>query len=430
MEYTSRRRVSPLDVGHQPLAPKPKRTVRNLPSKFTKNVVAVSLVLLAFFSKRAITNSIWVFESLAGLDEQNILQEKSSTKPKGVFVFKVSSTEKLEKTLCTLNVFFNENEHYPIRIFTDHLSATDDTIMKFAGNADVKIILNERWKQLPPSLTQQERKEVLAKCQNFNDPEKARCTSRKVGLGYIFNTYWSYMEMADEPELQEYDYFVLFDNDAFLTAPIQDPFKIMHQNDLVGIYNIESMEAGLTGGIQEAAENSFSLEERKNAFLHSSQFPIFDENGQWGGKDPRKPGVWMCFFGGRLDFLRSKRFKEFAQQLPFHTYTTRTSRQAVIPVGWSVLVGGDKVWYLPKRGIDMGVYHHGWVDDSEIIVANDGIDYRKNTLTRWQNFSESKVTTLVKWKEYMESQHNVNTTSLGTHQWQQCVDARGSKYGS
>lgn len=369
-------------------------------------------------------------ESLAGIidDENSMREPMPPAKPKGVFVFKVSSTEKLEKTLCTLNSFFNEQQQYPIRIFTDHLSETDEKITKFTRTADVKIILNERWKQLPPSLTSKERDEVLAKCQDFDDPEKARCTSRKVTLGYVFNTYWSYMEMADEPELQQFDYFVLMDNDAFLTKPIQDPFAIMQQNDLVGIYNIESMEGGLTGGVQEAAETSFSLEERRNSFLDSPQFPMFDEEGSWGGNDHRKPGVWMCFFGGRLDFLRSDRFKDFARQIPFHTYTTRTSRQAVIPVGWSVLAGGNKVWYLPKRGIEMGIYHHGWVDDSEIVIAGGGRQYRKNTLTRWQNFTESKVTNLVKWKEYMESQQNT-TESFGA-QWQQCIDARGSKYGA
>ena len=236
------------------------------------------------------------------------------------------------------------------------------------------------------------------------------------------------MEMADEPELQEYDYFVLLDNDSFLTKQIQDPFTIMEQNNLVGIYNIESMEAGLTGGVQAAAENSFSLDERKNAFLNSPQFPMFDEKGLWGGSDPRKPGIWMCFFGGRLDFLRSKRFKDFARQLAFHTYMSRTSRQSVIAIGWSVLAGGDKVWYLPKHGIEMGVYHHGWVDDSEMIAASDGRDCKKNTLVRWQNFTESKVSALLKWKEYMESQPE-NKGFIET-KWHQCIDARGSKYGS
>ena len=160
-------------------------------SKFTKSIFAVSLILVPFFYKRTITKSFLEIEPPAGVGEQSFLPpETSSRRPKGVFVFKVSNTMKLEKTLCTLNVFFNEKERYPIRIFTDHLSETDDTITKFTGNADVKIILNERWRELPPSLTTKEKEKVLANCQDFNDPERARCSSRKVTLGYIFNTYW------------------------------------------------------------------------------------------------------------------------------------------------------------------------------------------------------------------------------------------------
>lgn len=347
------------------------------------------------------------------------------SKPNGVFVFKVSDTRGLHKTLCTLNVFFNHNANYPIRIFTDHsLEEEDANIFNFTGNADTKVISIDRWKQLPPSLTAQQRKDVIEKCQDFDDPEKARCTKLKVSMGYVFNTYWSYMEMADEPDLQGFDYFVLFDADAFLTKPMQDPFEIMRDNNLVGLYNLESHEGGLTSGVQEAAEASFTLEERKHAYLNSPEFPMFDELGTWGGPQRLKPGVWMCMFGGRLDFLRSKRFKEFAVQLPYHTYMERTSRQAVIPIGWSVLAGGDKVWYLPKRGIEMGIYHHGWVDDHEVIRQVDGKGFATNTLLHWNNFTESKIGKLMKWKEYMEV---TEPDSLG---WQKCIAAKGSSYGA
>jgi hypothetical protein len=352
----------------------------------------------------------------------------STTRPRGVFVFKVPSTEKLEKTLCTLHHFFNGKAQYPIRIFTDHLSDSDETILNFTGIADVQIIHSERWKQLPTSLTVEQRSNVIQRCRDFDDPEKARCTNRKVSLGYIFNTYWTYMEMADEPALAEFDYFVLFDNDAFLTKPMPDPFEIMDKNNLVGIYNIESMEGGLEGGIQQAVETSFTVEERRNAYLNSPSYPMFDDHGVWGGEDHRKPGVWMCMFGGRLDFLRSERFKQFARKIPFHTYTTRTSRQSVIPIGWSVLVGGDRVWYLPKRGVEMGVYHHGWVDDAEIIVGKPRDKrYHKHTLEHWQNFTESKIGALATWKEYM---FQTEESLSGGEGWRQCIPAIGSKYGS
>lgn len=86
------------------------------------------------------------------------------------------------------------------------------------------------------------------------------------------------------------------------------------------------------------------------------------------------------------------------------------------------------MWYLSKRGIEMGVYHHGWVDDAEIIGNDDTtlVGYKKNTLFHWHNFTESKITSLMKWGEYMESQP---TSKVGT-KWRQCIDAKGSKYGS
>lgn len=400
--------------------------------KFSKlSTIAVSLSLLvSFLMNRNIINLHWQLDMS---HKERSLDYGYPTamrqKPNGVFVFKVPSTEKLEKTLCTLTNFFNGEAQYPIRIFTDHLSESDETIRNFAGAADVKIILNERWKELPRSLTTEQRSKVLEQCSDFDDHERARCTSLKKSLGYIFNTYWTYMEMADEPELSQFDYFVLFDNDAFLTKPMPDPFEILDRNNLVGIYNIESMEAGpLTAGIQEAAEASFTLDERRNAYLDSPSFPIFDDKGVWGGDDHRKPGVWMCMFGGRLDFLRSPRFKQFAKQIPFYSYTRRTSRQSVIPIGWSALAGGDRVWYLPKRGITMGVYHHGWVDDAEIFFRdNDRTKYEKHTLSTWKNFTESNLRALATWKEYLYATDDSLTSGKD---WRQCTGAKGSKYGS
>lgn len=407
------------------------RKVTRITSSYRRILPAaiISFIIASFFCKRNLIDSIVITESLSSFHAvDHPFAPVPTSKPRGVFVLKVSNTEQLEKTLCTLNVFFNARAKYPIRIFTDYAVSNNTDIAKYTGNTDVKIILNERWKDLPPSLTKRQQKQVMAQCRDFDDKEKARCTSLKKSLGYIFNTYWTYMEMAEEVELQAFDYFVLIDNDAFMTRPMPDPFQIMEQNNLVGIYNIESMEGGLTSGVQEAVEASFTVDERRSAFLNSPDFPMFDDNGIWGGKDHRKPGVWMCFFGGRLDFLRSTRFKDFARQLPFHTYMSRTSRQSVVPVGWSILAGGRKVWYLPKRGIDMGIYHHGWVDDSEIIRQTGAIHsgFSRNTLLHWRNFTESRVNTLLTWKEYMEAQP---TTVVGTD-WRRCIDARGSKYGS
>lgn len=397
-------------------------------SKRGSRTTLIISIICAAFTIRLIGVDVVIYDFLHATDDKT-RQTEPSSKPRGVFVLKVETTETLLKTLCTLNVFFNEKAQYPVRIFTDRLSPHDAEVLKFSGNSDVKIILISRWQDLPPMLSPSQREAVVSQCQDFDDKVKALCSSLKVSLGYLFNIYWTYMEMANEPELQQFDYFVYLDNDAYLTAPMPDPFLIMQQNGLVGIYSIESMEGGLIDGIQQATEASFTLEERKNRFLDSPNFPLTDENGIWGGSTRFPSGVWAHFFGGQLDILRSKRYREFAEQIAFHTYMYRTSEQTVIPLGWSFLAGGDKVWYLPKRGIKMGVYHHGWVDDAEIIRADGNarpVNYTEHTLLSWNNFSESNIHSLLLWREYMEFQPE---SRVGTN-WRKCIDVRGSaKYG-
>jgi hypothetical protein len=191
----------------------------------------------------------------------------------GVFVIKVSRVEHVGKTLCSLTRFFNADAKYPVRIFSDHADDDPDHNYTFeieelyAGGADVQVIVDtqQRWTTLPSILTETERAQALAECENFANPDNAMCTSMKFPLGYVHMIYWRYYKMAEEPALQNFEYFVLFDDDAFLTETMPDPFFIMETNNLTGIFNIEAFQSGdIAEGIQEASEAVFSLEERRN----------------------------------------------------------------------------------------------------------------------------------------------------------------------
>jgi hypothetical protein len=85
-------------------------------------------------------------------------------------------------------------------------------------------------------------------------------------------------------------------------------------------------------------------------------------------KTSRVTGVF--FYGGQLDFFANERYKKFARLMIPSTFTFRTDEQVIMGIAWSVLA--DKVWYLPKRGIYMSVYHHGWNDNSEVIRVRPG----------------------------------------------------------
>jgi len=361
---------------------------------------------------------------------------KTKKKPRGVFILKVRKAQDACKTVCTLSHFFNKEAGYPIRIFADE-PVSDQQMEQLRNSsggvgADIQVIVDtQRWRQIPSILNKTERELVIQGCINLDKPDVATCTAMNVHIGYIYMGYWRYMHMADEPSLQEFDYFVSLDADSFLTqSPSHDPFDLMDTNNLNGFFNILAFQSGvMINGIQEAAEAVVpSLDERKDRYLDHPNYTFMDDKGPWTS---HYWSIWGCFYGGRLDFFRTSQFKKFARTVAPFTYRFRTDEQPVIAVAWSLLGDGNKVWYLPMHdGIEMGVFHHGWVDNKEIVrrdvtppedqkhlyddMLRRNQSYWRHTLNRtWDGFQELRMGKLMKVEDY--------TKTLGyTDDWEKC----------
>lgn len=355
-------------------------------------------------------------------------------KPNGVFVMKVMRAEHAARTICLLNRFFlstDPKHQYPIRIFADYdyTNETMNMLKTHANGADLEIIVDTvSWTKLPPTLNETERVDILRHCTNFDQPEIALCSEYVAGLAYIYMGYWRFMRMADEPALQHYEYFVSIDADAYLTAPMADPFEIMAENNLTGVFDVELFQfKQIARGVQEAAESVFTLEERQHRYLDSPKYQVFDKDGKWHRDGQDHPSVWGFFFGGRLDFFRSSRYREFARRVVPYTYTYRTDEQGVVAVAWSLLADNDKVWYLPQHDYSMGVYHQGFVDNSQVVklphrkanhVRKENQTYALNTLDLWSNYKREDARHLLSWVDYVESKgYNKDGDT-----WKTCVD--------
>lgn len=345
-----------------------------------------------------------------------------SQRPKGVFVIKVARAEDAGKTLCSLTHFFNAKAQYPVRIFADiedKANATGLLQEHFSGGADVQVIVDteKKWAQFPPMLEKNAKAEALQHCTNMETPEHAKCTTLNVPLGYAHMVFWRYMRMANEPSLRDFDYFVTLDADAFLTEPIPDPFELMAQNNLTGIFNIEAFESGdIAKGIQKSVEEVFSIEERRSKYLDNPETIFFDEQGVWSDGYGVKPSIWACFYGGRLDFFRSRRYNDFARRIVPYTYIYRTAEQPVVGAAWALLADNDKIWYLPKRGIHLGIYHHGWIDNREAMLVENTTNnsYWFHTLDHWSTFKEN-YDRLISWEDYLDTK--------GEKDWDKCESA-------
>jgi len=371
--------------------------------------VLVRFLLLPLF---AFLFVLWLLVErvvVAQFGSQARKENQTTPKPNGVFVIKASKVEHAFKTLCSLTRFFNSPHRYPIRIFVDtvHVSTTQiQTLESFAGGADVRVIADpeQRWTKLPEYFTDQQKQEILNQCQDFENPSIAKCTTINAPLGYVYMIYWNYAVMPYESELRAYDYIISLDTDTFLTRPIfhLDPFAIMENNNLIGMFVIEAFEAGdIARGVQESVEKVFDISQRANKSLGSRQW--FDENGVWNsaGLHKYKPSVWTHFWGGRRDFFESNLYREFSRHMGYYTYLNRADEQAVIGAAWALLGSADRIWYLPEKGIQLGVYHHGWVDNQELLKANDSNHYEVNTFHKWNGFREHRSKTL-SWERYLQ----------------------------
>ena len=206
--------------------------------------------------------------------------------------------------------------------------------------------------------------------------------------------------MPFEPALQNFDYIISIDADAYFTRPITyDPFELMKENDLVGLYTLDTYQRGGIGrGIQEAIDASFPDGEYK------SRGAYFDDPKTTSLLDPfqkwNRRAFYGYFFGCQLNFLRRDDFQDYARRVIPYTYQYRTDEQAVIGAAWAFLEPG-RVWYLPSHAdYKIGLYHHAIVDDefvnncdlvsppnistSEIVIHNStGIPHCYWTLPKY-----------------------------------------------
>ena len=391
-----------------------------------KIVVAISLALLVIQMMIANEYGRQMKEVVDTLPPQTQRQQR---RPNGVFVMKVSRAEHATKTLCTLNRFFNSGPRYPIRLFVDYeyTNKTLKALETYTNGADLQIIVDTvSWRQLPPELNKIWKVKVLAHCQNFSTPEIALCSQMKASLSYIYMGYWRYMKMADEPSLEQFEYFISIDADAYLTQPIPDPFQIMAHNNLTGIFNVEIHQRGrIKTGIQEAAESVFSFEERLFRYLDTPEYQWFNHKARWQRDGQGPPAFHGYFFGGRLDLFRNDRYKEYARQVVPYTYIYRTDEQGVMSVAWALLADNEKVWHLPQHGYDMGIYHQGFVDQSQVVrlkssTKRESTKYILNTIHHWSNFTFVQHPKLLTWKEYVETKGYDENDS-----WTKCHAACG-----
>lgn len=173
--------------------------------------------------------------------------------------------------------------------------------------------------------------------------------------------------MAFEPSLQEFDYFISWDVDAFLTQPLEfDPFQVMQENDLVGFFQTDSSSFKYDHGIVKNSEKVFGKPIfGQNGYLDSPRaYPIFDRYGKFTHRS-----MYGFVFGGRLDFFRAPKFLEFGYRMVPYTYRYRVDEQVIILTAWSMLAP-DRVWHFTSHKYPLGVYHHSLLDDTQIVPCN------------------------------------------------------------
>ena len=286
-------------------------------------------------------------------------------KPLGVFVLKVQHAHEALLSLCVLNTFFNHGPQYPIRIFADEEPASNTTIPDLQGInplVDLQVVVDkeQRWKRLPPELSESERAEIQASC------TVQSCTTRMNQIGYVYMGYWRYRVMAYEPSLKGFDYFISWDTDAYLTQPLQvDPFRILQQNNLTGFYVTDNSNYAFDQGIEESSSSVFGNSTQDRGYLNSpNSFPLYNRFGVTNHRS-----FYGYLFGGRLDFFRSPDFREFGRLMVPFTYRYRVDEQIVIAKAWSMMVP-DLVWHFPSRGYRLGVFHNSDMDDQKLINCN------------------------------------------------------------
>lgn len=352
------------------------------------------------------------------------MNNRSKTeKPKGVFVYKVSDVENVLPSLCMLTLYFNGHAKYPVRIFADadesHLSKR---VKRAGGGADVQIHIDHKsWRDVPDlgghdaAEKARRRHNVFKHCDD-GDSGKMICATLPTPIGYIHMGYWRYRGFQFEPLLQPFDYFISLDADAFATSPWPlDPFQVMHDNRLTGIFNILAYQSGPNAeGVSETVKRNFQLSDRRNRFLDSPSYSFFDDDGEWGGENfhtPKQrsagvnPSIWGNFYGGRLDFFRSSKFLDFTSEMVYHTYLSRTDEQPIIAAAWALLTNMTDVWYLPAHNINLNIWHHNWRDNTEILAGSNRDNpmqgMRNNTLWSWRDFKEHGPEDEVTLQEYL-----------------------------
>lgn len=312
---------------------------------------------------------------------------KHAQRAKAAVVFKIHGPVDLDsllQSLCLLTEAYNKVARRDVVVFSDlHLEYADiRQLQQAVAPATIDVVaLHDTPQEILMKLSSVAQGRVAEACNSSIELIQwdTVCCEKTAGsicdkMSYLTMNWFRIVELWTHPRLIAYDYLLQMDSDSFCTRPWEhDPIEVMAERNLTYCFNNWPSQAGgsLVRGLRPLVLEHFGKPictvEVKEGHLSPDHSSCSGVSGSELGEEAPLGEMWGSFQVARLSFFRDAPFQAWARRFAADGYifTRRWDDQTAMTVALAQLAP-EQTWQLSGLGLDLGVYHNGHLDSSNI----------------------------------------------------------------
>uniref|UniRef100_A0A7S4T7P5 Hexosyltransferase n=1 Tax=Alexandrium monilatum TaxID=311494 RepID=A0A7S4T7P5_9DINO len=285
----------------------------------------------------------------------------------------------LRQALCLVTHAHNAEVRRDVIVFTDEGLADADVsaLQSIAAPARLEVVVlhvtpQSVLAQLPAEA--RGRVEVACKAALAEITWDTVCGEEtnpyKAPMSYLYMNWFRILQLWTHPRLDEYDYLLQMDADAFCTKPWDfDPVQLLVDRNLTYIFNAFPSMANyaLTQGVRRVSTRVFGRA-LCNADLQDGHLSADTTSCGEGPFSDKEDGgmrvMWGSFQVARLSFFRGELFQRWAQAFAEegNIFLRRWDDQTAMTVALA-LTEPEKAYKLRGLGVEPGIFHNNCIDD-------------------------------------------------------------------
>ena len=284
----------------------------------------------------------------------------------------------LRQFLCLFNFAYNAKMKYDVLVYTTQALSKEEEkeITELGKPAKVTIVIdNPGLHELIDELPANKKERFLKKCELDNDPDGMKMKNltwftnckengRSSRLAYNWQAEFRAWRIWTHKSLKPYKYMLWIDADAFCTEEWKrDPVAFFIEHKLA-IFFANHGAGQSPGGFPEFIERFTGAFNRTISEVEVVEGHLTSKNGTGTVKQ-----IHGFMHMTDLEFFRSKEVLNWARILIGDEFLSRRFDDQLAVTAPAVVLAPERSWEMRANGIELNVFHNGWLDGQEKAPA-------------------------------------------------------------